>query len=99
MLSVLQLAFAVYVRNVLTDAAAEGARFAALADETLADGAHRTTELIHAALSDSYPAKVSTRETSGVVEVTVSAAIPVLGPFGLPGTLTVHGHAARETFD
>ncbi|MCB1280330.1 MAG: pilus assembly protein, partial [Salinibacterium sp.] len=45
-LSVLQLGFALLIRNTVLDAAAEGARFAALADNTLADGAARATALV-----------------------------------------------------
>ncbi|MET0782884.1 MAG: TadE/TadG family type IV pilus assembly protein, partial [Leifsonia flava] len=45
-LAVVQLALALHVRNTVIDAAAEGARYAALADNTLADGEERTRMLI-----------------------------------------------------
>ncbi len=45
-LGVLQLGLAIYVRNVLHDAAVEGAYHAALADTSLADGVRRTTEIV-----------------------------------------------------
>ncbi|HAM26986.1 MAG TPA: pilus assembly protein, partial [Microbacteriaceae bacterium] len=41
-LSVIQLGLALHIRNTVLDAAAEGARFAALADNGLEDGAART---------------------------------------------------------
>jgi Flp pilus assembly protein TadG len=45
-LSVIQLALALHVRTTVLDAAAEGARTAALAGATRADGVERTRDLI-----------------------------------------------------
>ena len=58
-LSVLQVAFALHIRTTLIDAAAEGARFAALADSSLPAGIERSRELITAALGESYAQSIS----------------------------------------
>jgi Flp pilus assembly protein TadG len=100
-LAVIQLAFALHVRNTLLDAAAEGARFAALAGNSPEDGADRTRKLIETAIGDDYAADVSAGYTEylgvGATRVTVSAPLPLVGPFGLPRSLEVTGHAAAET--
>lgn len=100
-LGVIQLAFALHVRNTLIDAAAEGARFAALAGNSPEDGAERTRQLITTAVGADYAAGVTSGYTEylGVpaTEVTVSAPLPLAGPFGPPRSLEVTGHAAAET--
>jgi Flp pilus assembly pilin Flp len=98
--AVLQLTLALHVRNTLVDCASEGARYAALADRTPADGAARTRDLIGMSLAPGYADDVTAvdRELDGlaVVEVRVTAPLPVAGLLGLAGTLTVTGHALRE---
>lgn len=102
-LSVLQLGLALHVRNTVLDAAAEGARFAALADNTPDDGVARTRDLIATALGPGYAADVTA--TTGrylehpAVTVTVRAPLPLLGLVGLDDGLEVSGHAAVETVD
>jgi Flp pilus assembly protein TadG len=102
-LAVAQLALALHVRNTVLDAAAEGARFAALAGSGPGDGVARTRELIDAALASEYAADVVADETTQggipVIEVTVRAPLPLMGLFGPPGSLEVSGHAAVETID
>jgi Flp pilus assembly protein TadG len=102
-LAVVQLALALHVRNTLLDAAAEGARFAALAGSSPSDGTARTRDLISAAISPEYARDVTAGSTSvgGVpaVEVTVRATLPVIGLLGLEHGLEVSGHAALETLD
>jgi Flp pilus assembly protein TadG len=99
-LAVLQLALALYVRTTVLDAASEGARRAALADATPADGAQRTDELLDAALGTGYPRRISvaagTWHGQDVEVVTVRAALPVAGLFGPDRALEVEGHAALE---
>jgi len=99
-LGVLQLGLALHVRNTLVDAAAEGARFGALADNTALDGADRARDLITAALGEQYAQDVSTSAGSylGVpaLVVTVRAPLPLVGLLG-PTALEVAGHAAVET--
>lgn len=100
-LGVLQLGFAVYVRNVVHDAAVEGAYHAALADTPLASGVTRTTQLIARTVGADYAGEVTARETRRlghpVVEVTVSTTLPLLGLLGLPAALEVTGHAPLES--
>lgn len=99
-LAVVQLALALHVRNTLLDAAAEGARYAALAGSSGPAGVIRTKELISAAVSADYARDVSAGTTSiaGVpaVEVTVRSTLPVVGLLGLERGLEVSGHAALE---
>lgn len=99
-LSVLQVAFALHVRTTLIDAAAEGARFAALADSSLPAGIERSRELITAALGDSYAQSISAGMGAygghPVVIVTVSSPLPLIGMIGIDDTLEVSGRAALE---
>ena len=102
-LGVLQLAFAVYVRNVVHDAAVEGAYHGALADTEPADGAVRTTRLISAAVGGALDAHVSAVATDGAagpeVQVTVVATFPLVGLLGIPSGMEVTAYAPRESFD
>lgn len=99
-LAVLQLGLALLVRNTVVDAAAEGARFGSLADNTLADGRQRTIDLIAEAVGASYAQDVSviTGEylDHPAVIVTVRTPLPLLGLWGVDGGLEVSGHAAVE---
>jgi Flp pilus assembly protein TadG len=102
-LSVLQLGFALHIRNTVQDAASEGARYGALADNTVADGVDRTRVLIAAAIGDGYARDVSaaTGEYLGnpSAVVTVRTPLPLIGLVGIDGGLEVSGHAALETLD
>jgi Flp pilus assembly protein TadG len=102
-LAVVQLALAIYVRNVVHDAAVEGAYHGALADTLPADGAARTQRLIAAAVGDGLDARVSAVETESAagaqVEVTVVATLPLVGLLGIPAGMEVTAHAPRESFD
>jgi len=99
-LSVLQVAFALHIRTTLIDAAAEGARFAALADSSLPAGIERSRELITAALGRSYAQNISagTGAFGGhpVVIITVRSPLPLIGMIGIDDTLEVSGRAALE---
>ncbi|EWT00238.1 pilus assembly protein TadE [Intrasporangium oryzae NRRL B-24470] len=100
-LAVFQLGLALYVRNTLTAAASEGARYGARADADPADGADRAASLITSALNASFASDVTAvagQTPAGVriVEVTVTAPLPVIGPIGLAGGLTVTGRAFAE---
>lgn len=100
-LGVLQLGIALHVRNTVLDAAAEGARFGALADNTPADGVQRTRALITEAIGADYAGDidVATGSWQGhpAVTVTVHTTLPVIGLLGIGGALEVAGHAAIET--
>ncbi len=102
-LSVLQLGLALLVRNTVLDAAAEGARFGALADHVPSDGLARTRELISTAIGAGYAHDVRVGEGEWMghpsVIVTVRTTLPVIGLLGIGGALEVSGHAAVETLD
>jgi Flp pilus assembly protein TadG len=99
-LAVLQLGLVLYVRNVLTACASEGARLAARADATPADGAERTRELIADSLSPRFAQQVTTEvDETGPVEVMVVrvvAPLPVVGTFGPDAGIEVAGRAFLE---
>ncbi|GAA2742746.1 hypothetical protein GCM10009868_13900 [Terrabacter aerolatus] len=100
-MAVFQLGLALYVRNTLISAASEGARYGARADAQPEDGVDRTRALITSALSASFAQDVSAaRSVTGsgvrVVEVRVTAPLPVVGPIGPSGALTVSGRAFSE---
>jgi hypothetical protein len=100
-LSVLQLGLALHIRNTVQDAAAEGARYGALADNVPSDGVERTRQLIELAIGDDYAQNVT--ETQGswmghpAVTITVRTRLPLFGLVGIDGVLEVSGHAAIET--
>ena len=99
--ALLQVALGVYARNVLTDAAGDGARRAALVGGTEAEARRRVQTLSDAALRRGYVDTVTvSRVPSGdltIVQVTVKAPFPVLGLLGPGGTLTVTGRAVDES--
>lgn len=99
-LSVLQVAFALHIRTTLIDAAAEGARFAALADSSLPAGIERSRELITAALGESYARSISAGTGAygahPVVIITVRSPMPLIGMIGIDDTLEVNGRASLE---
>ena len=100
-LSVMQLGLALLVRNTVVDAAAEGARFGALADNSPADGIDRARSLITVALGPAYARDISASTGSYLghpaVIVTVHAPLPLIGLAGPDNSLEVSGHAAIET--
>ena len=99
-LALLQLALALHVRNTLTAAAAEGARYAANADRSPEQGAEVTRTLIRDSLADSFASGVTSgQETVGgvpTVFVQVEATLPVVGLLGPPRGIRVRGHALDE---
>lgn len=101
--AVLQLALALHVRNTVLDAASEGARFAALADNSPADGVARCQTLIALAIGENYAQDVSVASGSWngnpTVVVTVRTTLPMIGLIGIEGAVEVSGHAVVETLD
>ena len=99
-LSVIQLGLVLFIRNTVVDAAAEGARFGALADNSSADGVARATDLITTALGPGYARDVAASTGSYLghpaMIVTVRAPLPLIGLIGLDDGLEVSGHAAIE---
>jgi len=102
-LGILQFGLAVYVRNVVHDAAVEGAYHAALADTTLEDGARRTREIVRRAVGADFITDVTVRQTAALgapaVEVRVEATLPLVGLLGAPRGLEVTAHAPVESFE
>ncbi|MEO7061155.1 MAG: TadE/TadG family type IV pilus assembly protein [Lapillicoccus sp.] len=101
-IGVFQLGLALYVRNTLISCASEGARLGARADSSPTEGAARSRDLISRSLSPAYAGGVvatTTTTTAGVrvVDVTVSAPVPVIGLLGPSGVMTVQGRAFLET--
>jgi Flp pilus assembly protein TadG len=99
-LGIVQVALVLHVRNTLTAAASEGARYAATVDRTPAEGAARTREQISGALAGRFARRVSAgvttvRGASGV-QVDVVADVPALGIWGPAVRLHVSGHAVEE---
>ena len=102
-LSVIQLGLALFIRNTVIDAAAEGARFGALADNSLSDGVARATDLVTTALGPGYASNITAENGNYLghpaVIVTVRAPLPLIGLIGIDDGLEVSGHAALETLD
>lgn len=99
-LGILQVALVLHVRNTLTAAASEGARYAATADRGPAEGTARTRQLIRTAVAADFASRVSAREVSLAgdpgVRVDVVADVPPLGLWGPAVRLEVSGHAVEE---
>ena len=100
-LGMLQVALVLHVRNTLTAAATEGARYAATVDRQPPDGVARTREQIAGALADRFADRISAaavrprRRACG--QVRVQATVPPLGLWGPGVSLDVVGHGVRET--
>ncbi|WP_244903768.1 TadE family protein [Ornithinimicrobium cerasi] len=99
-LAAVQLAFALHLRNTATAHVIEGARHGARADLGPQDGAQRARELMAGSVPGSGGGSVTaTRAVVGgveVVQVTARLAMPVFGPFGPAGSMTVTGQAYAE---
>jgi len=100
-LGVLQVALVLYVRNTLGSAASEGARYAATLGHDGADGIARTRSQLRGAVSRRYAedvtASATTIDGAPGVRITVHARVPALGLGGPAVSLTVTGHAIRES--
>jgi len=100
-LGLVQVGLVLHVRNTLTAAATEGARYGATIDRTPEDGAARTREQIDDAIAARFADDVAARrETVGgvpTVAVTVHASVPALGLWGPAVRLSVTGHGVQET--
>lgn len=100
-LGIMQVGLVLHVRNTLTAAASEGARYAATVDRPLAAGVERTRAQITGAVTARFARKVTASETVldglPVVRVDVVADVPPLGLWGPGVRLSVSGHAIEET--
>ncbi len=99
-LGIFQVALVLHVRNTLTAAASEGARYAATVDRPVDAGAGRAREQISGALAARFARNVTARPATvhGApgVEVEVTAEVPPLGIWGPGIRLDVTGHAVEE---
>lgn len=102
-LGVLQLAFTLHTRNVLVSAAQEGARYAANADRTPADGVARTEQAIREALGARVagrmqvePLPVGSQDGLPVVGMRVTGPLPLVFLPAGPMRISVSGHALDE---
>ena len=99
-LGLMQVALVLHVRNTLTAAATEGARYAAAVDRGPQDGVARTRAQIADAVADRFAGQVEGNELTvdGVptVEIRVHATVPALGIWGPGVELEATGHAVRE---
>lgn len=98
-LAVMQFALVVYVRNVVHDAAVEGAFHAALADTTTADGAERVAAIVSRTVGEQYARDVTVSEDAGTIQVTVRTPLPLLGLLGAERAMEVSAHAPAESLD
>jgi len=98
---VLQLALALHVRTTLIDCAAEGAHQAALVGNDLSDGVARKNYIITTAHAPGFAQDVTARhlvvDGVPVIEVEVTAPLPVAGLLGPGGRLSVTGRALDES--
>ncbi len=99
-LGIVQVALVLHVRNTLTAAASEGARYAATVDRPTGAGADRTRQQIRGALAARFARDVrahpATVDGAPGVEVDVTAVVPPLGIWGPGVPLHVSGHAVEE---
>lgn len=99
-LGIIQVALVLHVRNTLTSAASEGARYAATVDRPLDAGVAKTQQQIVGAIAERFAsevtvASVDVRGAPGV-RVDVIAEVPALGLWGPAVRLSVSGHAIEE---
>jgi len=101
--AVLQIGLAMHVRNTVVDSAIAGARVAAAADRTTADGAQHTALLISTALSSAYADDVRVATTQRgphtLITVTVRTPAPVAGLLGPGDSWALQGRALAEDPD
>ena len=94
--ALLQLTLSLYVRNILADAA----RHAALVGASDAEANARVQQLCHGALRANYPTKSEVshlqRGSVSLVQVQVSAPLPVIGLWSPTGSVVVRGHAVDQ---
>jgi hypothetical protein len=98
-LAVLQVILVMHVRTVLTSAAAEGARAAALADSNPNAGERRAREIINESIASSTVESIEAHPVlkGGLVmmAIDINARLPLLGLLG-PTMMRVQGHALQE---
>jgi Flp pilus assembly protein TadG len=93
------VSFASYARTVILDATIEGARFAALADQSTAAGIKRTKQLVHSSLGQAVAVDVAASSVFlGSVESIRFVSSAELKFAAGTTILTVSSVATREVF-
>ncbi|MFS3128081.1 TadE family protein [Nocardioides sp. Bht2] len=99
-LGIIQVAVVLHVRNTLTSAATEGARYAGRSDVGLEAGERYARERAEAVVADRFLHGVEARslrlDGAEVIEVRITAEVPALGLFGPSVRLEVEGHGLKE---
>ena len=101
---IMQVGLVLHTRNVMVSAAQEGARFAANADRSEADGVARTRQALQDALGAELvgrttvvpAARTSTASGAPVVGIVVEGPLPFLFADVGPLEIRVEGHAIDE---
>ena len=101
-LGIFQVGLTIFVKNTLTACASEGARFGANFDRSVSDGVARARQCAGDSLNPAWVKGSSGGVASGgggeqLVTVQLRSAVPALGMWGSPITLTVTGHAVEES--
>lgn len=98
-ITIIQISLALYVRNVVIDAAGEGARHGALLGGDEASAVERTQQIITASVSEQYAqhitAQMESIDGTEMLIVTVEAPIPMFGLLGV-GEVSARGHGVLE---
>lgn len=99
-LGILQVALVLHVRNTLTAAASDGARYGATRGHSPSDAIDHTRQQIAGALSGRFTQQLSAdvEDVAGtpMVVVRAEADVPALGLWGPAVHLEVAGHAVQE---
>lgn len=95
--AVIQCAVLIHTKNLLTDAAVQGAHHAARLGASPEDGARRAEDLIARGLGRSYRAEATaTRAPDGTITVRITATLPLAGLLGPAAGLEAQGRAIDE---
>lgn len=101
-LAILQLALAIYLRNVAHDAAVEGAYHGALADITPEEGAARAELVAERVVGDGFISRAAAERfespAGDEVEVTLWTTMPLLGLWGIPDGWEVTARAPAASW-
>jgi hypothetical protein len=101
-LGIFQVGLTIFVKNTLTACASEGARYGANFDRSVDDGVARAERCASDSLNPAWVQGSSGGIDSAgggeqLVTVRLRSAVPALGLWGHPITLTVAGHAVEES--